>query len=424
MSDLNKNDYYDLDGGGIIYPYLANGHWNHQFRTEVELDAPVDVPRIRRALEIIRPRFPSFFVVLAKHKGAYVLKKTDKLPEVVPEVGLCRTFDLKSEEHSLFRITYAGNRLGMEIFHSLSDGAGANVLFINMLAEYYALAGEDIPRDHDVFRHGGGYEQADTEDSFKRVYREEGGKPHNRSEKNAWQYNGGKADTDLHLTIFELPFAQLREKYKSYDTSLTVFLAALYTKALARVCLAEGGSERDNIKIEIPMNLRGRFNSTTLRNFSLYFDTCVTADCSEKPVAEIIGQLGPQFAEGTSVDKLRDDIYTNVSQGEMKIFKALPVPLKKAILRIGSAFYGENLFTTPLSNVGIFDLPPEIARHVTAADMMISSTRLNTLYGVTLSYNGTLRWCLSSVVSKTDAEDSIARVLEEEGLEFSRIVRS
>ena len=131
MSDLNKNDYYDLDGGGIIYPYLANGHWNHQFRTEVELDAPVDVPRIRRALEIIRPRFPSFFVVLAKHKGAYVLKKTDKLPEVVPEVGLCRTFDLKSEEHSLFRITYAGNRLGMEIFHSLSDGAGANVLFIN-----------------------------------------------------------------------------------------------------------------------------------------------------------------------------------------------------------------------------------------------------------------------------------------------------
>ncbi|MCR5782238.1 MAG: hypothetical protein K6G90_05815, partial [Clostridia bacterium] len=95
----------------------------------------------------------------------------------------------------------------------------------------------------------------------------------------------------------------------------------------------------------------------------------------------------------------------------------------KAILRIGSAFYGENLFTTPLSNVGIFDLPPEIARHVTAADMMISSTRLNTLYGVTLSYNGTLRWCISSVVKRTAAEDCIARVLEEEGLEFNRIAR-
>ena len=422
-NNSNNKNYYDLDGGGIIYPYVANGHWNHQFRTEVELDAPVDPERVKKALEIIRPRFPSFFVVLKKRDKKYVLERTDRLPEVVPEVGLCRMFDLDSDEYAHFRITYTGNRLGMEVFHSISDGAGANVLFINMLAEYYALAGEEIDRGHPVFMHGGEYEASDVEDSFRRVHDTEGGSSQSRSEPGAWQYNSGKAETDLHLTIFELPFSELRAMYKKYDTSVTVLMCALYTKALARVCLAEGGKKTDNIKIEIPMNLRQRFNSTTLRNFSLYFDTCVPAQFHDSSVADLVEMLKPQFAEGTDVNKLRNDIYTNVSQADMAIFRVLPLKLKRLFLHIGSAVYGERLFTTPLSNVGIFDLPPEIAKHVTAADMMISSTRVNTLYSVGLTYNGTVRWCLSSVVRRTAAEDALMKVFEEEGLTVNRINR-
>ena len=51
MKSTDSN-YYLPDGGGIVYPYVATPDWNHQFRTEVVLDEPVDLDRIRRALEI------------------------------------------------------------------------------------------------------------------------------------------------------------------------------------------------------------------------------------------------------------------------------------------------------------------------------------------------------------------------------------
>ncbi|MBQ6018958.1 MAG: hypothetical protein IJL26_02155, partial [Clostridia bacterium] len=310
-----NSEYYPLDGGGIIYPYIASADWNQQFRTEVFLDEQIDLARIRKALEIVRPRFPSFFVVLAKRGRQYVLERTDKLPEIVPETDLCEPFDLTSKDHALFRITWAGNRLGMEVFHSLADGAGANVLFINILAEYFALGGDTIDRSHPVFAHGGEYEAADTEDSFRRVHRELGGVTQNRSESAAYQYNGGRAEIPLRLTVFNLPIPELKAAAKACGASITVFLVAVYTKALARACLADGKRANSrNIKIEVPMDMRKRFGSATLRNFSLYFNTEASADCAEEPLFEIVGLIKPQFEAGTAVDKPQNDIYTNVSQ--------------------------------------------------------------------------------------------------------------
>ena len=420
----NKKEYFQLDGGGIIYPYIASDDWNQQFRTEVELDAPVDIARLRRALEIVRPRFPSFFVVLAKRGREYVLERTEKLPEIVPETGLCKPFDLTNRDHALFRLTYAENRLGMEVFHSLADGAGANVLCINLLAEYYALTGEPVDRAHPVFAHGGEYEAADTEDSFRRVHNELGGRTQKRTETKAYQYNGGRAEIPLRLTVFDLPVPELKNAAKACGASITVFLVAVYTKALARACLADGKRANSrNIKIEVPMDMRKRFGSETLRNFSLYFNTEAPADCAEKPLPEIVELLKPQFAAGTDVGKLQNDIYTNVSQEELPIFKLLPIGLKRKFLRFGNIMFGERLFTSPFSNVGIFDLPPELVGHVRVVNMMISKTRLNTLYSTTLSYRGNLAWSLTSVAAKHDAEDFVAEILTEAGVPFGRTER-
>ena len=421
MTSTNQN-YYLPDGGGIVYPYVANDNWNHQFRTEVVLDEPVDLDRVRRALELLRPEFPSFFVTLGVKKSLYVLERTDKLPEIVPEVGLCRTFDLTSKDHALFRITYAGRRLGMEVFHSLADGAGANVFFARLLAEYFTLCGETIDRDHPIFSHGAGFIETDTEDSFRRVHDEQGGNTVSRSEPPAYQYNGGRAEIPLRLTEYAIPFPGLKAAAKDCGASITVFLAAAYTKALSRVCLEEGRRANSrNIKIEVPMDMRKRFGSTTVRNFSLYFDTNISAeDGANRSLAELVEMLKPQFEAGTSVEKLKDDIYTNVSQADLPIFQILPIKMKKLFLKIGGGLFGERLFTTPFSNVGIIDLPPQVAAHVKKAGMLISQTQLNTLYSTGVSYNGTFYWQLTSVVEKRRIEDAVADVLTEAGIAFVR----
>ena len=135
-------------------------------------------------------------------------------------------------------------------------------------------------------------------------------------------------------------------------------------------------------------------------------------------ISEIVELLKPQFAAGTDVGKLQNDIYTNVSQEELPIFKLLPIGLKRKFLRFGNIMFGERLFTSPFSNVGIFDLPPELVGHVGVVNMMISKTRLNTLYSTTLSYRGNLAWSLTSVAAKHDAEDFVAEILTETGVPF------
>lgn len=69
------SDCYKLDHGGIIYPYIAKADWNQVFRLEAELDEDIDVQSVLKALQNLRERFPSFFVIMEKRKILYLLKK-------------------------------------------------------------------------------------------------------------------------------------------------------------------------------------------------------------------------------------------------------------------------------------------------------------------------------------------------------------
>lgn len=410
-------DCYRLDHGGIIYPYIAKADWNQVFRLEAVLDEDIDVQSILKALHNLKERFPSFFVIMEKRKILYLLKKTDEMPEIVPEGKLCRQFNLFQTEHPLFRITYKDSRLGIELFHSVADGNGAIIFFINLIAEYYTIRGIDIPKTDKVFKHGFDFEERDTENSFLKVF-EQGGKTSSRSEKPAYQYNAGKADCSMRLSTFQIPIDGLKHRAKKCGASVTEFLAAVYSKALC-ISAIDDGSVNHNIKIEIPLDLRRRFDSATLRNFSLYFITSIAPDRAHNSVDSIAGELKPQFAAGADNKKLRNDVYTNVSQSEMPIFKGMPTFMKNGILKLGNSIYGERLFTSPFSNIGIVTLPDELKAHVREFGFIIGKTLKNTVYSGIISYNGTLYWSVSCVAEKKELENNIASILKDEKIKFN-----
>ena len=415
------SDCYKLDHGGIIYPYIAKNGWNQVFRLEATLDENVDVQSVVAALENLQKEFPSFFVALENRKRFYLLKKIQDLPEIVPETKLCRQFDLENQDHPLFRITYKGKRIGIELFHSVADGNGAIIFFFNLIAEYYTVRGFDIPRDDQIFHHGMRYEHKDTENSFFKVFQQQGGKTASRAEKPAYQYNDMVQDSDLRLTVFSMPANLFKTTAKMYEATVTEFIAAIYTKALC-MCAQDEQSEND-VKIEIPLDLRRRFSSATLRNFSLYFITSVPKEYANLDLSAIIEILHEQFVKGADTAKLRNDIYTNVSQAEMPLFRMLPTKLKKAVLKIGNSLYGERLLTSPLSNLGVVKLPPELSAHVENLGFIIGRTLKNTLYSGVVTYNGTLYWDLSCVVESRKVEDRILKILRDLNLDPGVTVR-
>ncbi|MCR5150872.1 MAG: hypothetical protein K6B52_06570 [Clostridiales bacterium] len=417
MKDKTKikelTDGYFLDHGGIIYPYIAKPDWNQVFRLEAELDEKIDVQNIVSSLTQLRRKFPSFFVTIEKRKYFVVLKKTVSLPDIVPEGGLCLPFDLAEKSKPLFRITYSQNRLGMELFHSVADGTGAMIFFANLIAQYYINEGRKIDTSSDIFNHGFKFEKSDTENSFLKAF-DPKAKNSSRSEKPAYQYGSGKPEGELSLTTFKTDVNVLKDYAKGINATVTELLVAVYTKALCMCAINEDKTDK-NIKIEVPMNLRKRYDSTTLRNFSLYFITSAPPDCADASLEDIVEILKPQFVLGSNTKKLTQDIHTNVSQSEMPVFKALPNFVKKGLLKVGSAMYGERLFTSPLSNIGVITLPEDIKKHILSFGFVIGRTLKNTVYSGVLTYENELYWCLSSATKSDSLEKNIQKILGETG---------
>lgn len=72
----DKNEKYtDLDGAGIIYPYVANKDWNSVYRVEARLKTTVEFTKLEEAVKIMRSKYPYFFSRISTHGKKYVLKR-------------------------------------------------------------------------------------------------------------------------------------------------------------------------------------------------------------------------------------------------------------------------------------------------------------------------------------------------------------
>ena len=409
-----------LDSGGILYPYIATKSWAQGFRMEARLDEAIDYETLLQAVDRVRQRLPYHFVTLSKSFLQYRLsafqKTTDFLIQQTDQ--LCKMFHVRDETQPVVRITYWDDCIGFELFHAVTDGYGASVVLKNIIAEYYRVKGETIPAQDDIFSSESQLQVNEIRDSFLDVFLRSNGKSSSRSEPAAYQYNHAKATGTLRLTTFELPIDELKKRASAHHVSVTQYLTAIYTKALSDC--AEAEQSRKPVKVEIPLNMRNRFLSHTLRNFSLYFMTCMSPEETRKGIEEILQKMKQQFHSGTDLQKLINDVKANVGQANMPVFRMMPRRLKHVILKAGTTIYGERLQTSPFSNLGVVKMPDELEKHVKSFGFMIGQTRVNTVYAAAVTFRNTLYWDITSVVQEDRIETVLEETLRECGVPYVR----
>ena len=409
-----------LDSGGILYPYIATKSWAQGFRMEARLDEAIDYETLLQAVDRVRQRLPYHFVTLSKSFLQYRLsafqKTTDFLIQQTDQ--LCKMFHVRDETQPVVRITYWDDCIGFELFHAVTDGYGASVVLKNIIAEYYRVKGETIPAQDDIFSSESQLQVNEIRDSFLDVFLRSNGKSSSRSEPAAYQYNHAKATGTLRLTTFELPIDELKKRASAHHVSVTQYLTAIYTKALS--ACAETEQSRKPVKVEIPLNMRNRFLSHTLRNFSLYFMTCMSPEETCKGIEEILQKMKQQFRSGTDLQKLINDVKANVGQANMPVFRMMPRRLKHVILKAGTTIYGERLQTSPFSNLGVVKMPVELEKHVKSFGFMIGQTQVNTVYAAAVTFRNTLYWDITSVVQEDRIETVLEETLRECGVPYVR----
>ena len=409
-----------LDSGGILYPYIATKSWAQGFRMEARLDETVDYPTLLQAVDRVRERLPYHFVTLSKSFLQYRLSTFQKPTDILIRQTdqLCKMFNVRDETQPVVRITYWDDCIGFELFHAVTDGYGASVVLKNILAEYYRVKGETIPVEDGIFSSDSQLQVNEIRDSFLDVFLRNNGKSSSRSEPAAYQYNHAKATGTLRLTTFELPIAELKKCASEHHVSVTQYLAAIYTKALSEC--AEAEQNRKPVKVEIPLNMRNRFLSHTLRNFSLYFMTCVSPEETRKGIEDILQKMKQQFRSGTDLQKLINDVKANVGQANTPVFRIMPRRLKHVILKAGTTIYGERLQTSPFSNLGVVKMPEELEKHIRSFGFMIGQTQVNTVYAAAVTFKDTLYWDITSVVREDRIETLLEKTLSECGVPYVR----
>lgn len=416
---MSNETIYTMDCSAIVYPYFATDTINHSFTIEADIDREIDPVLLKEVAQKLVSRYPSLFVRLRKEAFGYKLEHvSDVTPFMMPRPKILNeAFDLRHNEN-LMRITYENNRLGLEVFHSVTDGSGAISLLKSILAEYYTALGEEIP-PCDILRAGEPSKPEEVEDSFRRHY-QKGVKNAPRSGAPAFQFcPKGPFDT-WHQTEINISAADLKPIAKGKGVSMTMYLVALYLYAF--YLTEQGQQSKKPIVMSVPMNLRPIYNSVTLRNFSLYFFASVPQK-ENVTFDDILENVKRQFAEGTDHDLIQNMIGINVFQQEMPVFKYLPRFGKAIALGIGGKLFGERLSTSTLSNLGVVKLPEPLQSHVSAFRVILGPVPTNHLGICCYCYNGKLSLMVSSRLKSREIEEKLEALLQNDGLSVEVIAR-
>lgn len=402
-----------LDNAAKIFPSNTNERDTRVFRFVCELKENIDKEFLQQALDNTMALFPMYRVVLRRGIFWYYFESVDIRPEVVEENKLpCSMLYMINRKNLLFQVSYYNNRINVEIYHALTDGTGA-LGFLKTLVYYYLTRkhetdfGDKLPNlDYDA-----SFSQK-MDDSFLKHY--SGDKKLDKIKINKAYHIQGRRSLDNRLKVIEgeMSVKQILELSHKYDTTLTVYLTALFLKAIYQEMPARG--RKYPVTLTVPVNLRTYFPSVTARNFFATINISYHFGKNSDRLEDIIKVVKDTFTKELTEDNLRGHM-NRLSALEHNAFIAIiPLVIKDYILRLASNLADRGV-TATLSNVGKITMTKELAPYIHAFDCFTSVRRPQ--IGM-CSFGDRLMVSFASPFIATDIQKNYFRMLTNEGVDI------
>jgi acetyl esterase/lipase/NRPS condensation-like uncharacterized protein len=418
LAPAHKLRWLPLDNAAKIYPAARRSNWTNMFRLSATLTEDVDIPVLQSALDVTIRRFPSIAARLRRGMFWYYLQQLEHPPAIREENSYPLTRMSRQElRQCAFRVLVYHRRIALEIFHSLTDGNGAMIFLKTLVAEYlqqkYGLritAGEGVL---------GRLEEpsgAELEDSFQKYA---GRMALSRRDTNAWRISGTpEQDGFLHVTCLTLPVQQVQAAARSYQVSVTNFLAAAMMQALQNMQAEQipGPGHRKPVKVLIPVNLRRLFPSRTLRNFAMYTIPEIDPRLGEYSFEEICRIVHHRMGMDITPKHMGRMIAANVNSERLLAVRLMPLFIKNIVMKAVFDAVGERKSCLSLSNLGHIRLPEEMMPYVQRMDFIVGVQATAPYNCGVLSFKDTLYINFIRNIREPDLEYHFFRVLRDLGL--------
>ena len=259
---MKKTNWYALDNSAKIMPSTTTNLNTNVFRLVCTLDHDINSRSLQEALDKTLIEYPMFLFTMKNGLFWHYLEKCEYKPLVKEENDFACS---KLTNGLLFKVSYYKKRINLEVYHVLADGHGAMEFLTHLVCTYLNIEKKlnlDMPLNDSSI-------SEKEKDDFK-TFDKSKFKITIENIKKGYKLNLQKKDTIEHDIIeMHLPVDKIKEIAKNYNTTITIYLTAVYIKSI--IDNANIKDLKKPIGITIPVDLRTTFPSKTVRNFFYTF---------------------------------------------------------------------------------------------------------------------------------------------------------
>ena len=410
-------EWYTLDNAAVLYSALQTEKYSAIYRFSAVMDRPVDRAALQRAVDRTMPRFPTFGVRIKRGAFWYYFEPNRAPGPFVKEdiSNPCQPVRFREDNGWLVRFYVYEKRISLEVFHAVSDGAGALVFFKTLLAVYLRELGYDIPNTHGILDVNEPPRPEEREDAYGRYatvrpQREKRGKrayPNNGTAEPFYTFN---------VTIGFCPVSALKARAGARGASITEYLTAVLLKVLLDKQHREAPRKERPVALAIPINLRPWFPSDTLRNFILTARPAVDPALGSYTFEEVLSQVHHYLRLTISRQRMQAELSGNVRFTRNRLLQLVPIVLKNPVMSLGYKLAGVLPYSGTYTNPGPFPVPAEMAPHIQRMEVILGQATTPRPNCASMSYGDTMAITFAGTEAETDTEREFFRFLVRDGV--------
>ena len=403
-----------LDNTAHLFPSIAGESMTNVFRISVTLKEEIKREFLQKALDTVLPKFDGFNVCSITVVYWYYFEENGKKAPRVTEENMfpCRFIRLNKNRSYLFRVTYYKTRINLEVFHVLTDGMGAINFLRELTYQYLRLVHPELAKQT------GDNLSVDTslsrEDSFVRNYKRS--RPSGFIREKAYLIHEDRLPAgEFGVMHGRMPVTQLKKVAHDYGASLNEYFVAVFVWSVYQELL-HGMPGKRPIRVAVPVNLRPYFDSDTTKNFFVMVSAEFCPRKESYTFEEVLALIKESLHSQINKEHLEDLFSYSVSNQRNKFLRPVPLFIKKIAMRV---VYTKSAVanTTTITNIGNIKIDELYQSHVDGFSAFIAMSKGQDIKGTICSYQDTLVFTFSSILSEPLVQKAFFRKIAADGVD-------
>ncbi len=405
-----------LDNTALLFPVISTEGMSSVYRESVSLTEEVDGELLQQALEKLLPQFLIFRMRLRMGLFWYYFEENDRpVPRVREEELYPGAYINKSRNnHYMFRVTYYKKRINLEVFHALTDGYGGLVFLKELAYQYLRLAhpdeyaGEKDRISSGIFM--------DMEDSYLKNYKKGASHDTAYGSKKALVIKGERRPKgELNVIHGYFKVDELKAAAKKYGLTINQYLVGNYVYAVYREYL-KGGTSDLPISCCVPVDLRSRYESHTMKNFFVIIASKFLPTKDSYSREEVLKIAADSLKEQMDSQNLDNILSYNVSNEQNRFLRPIPIIIKNIAIKYVYMLSADTA-TSTMTNVGNVEVKEQYKKYIEHFYGMLSMSRGQNIKAAIASYNGTLIVTFTSCLTDVSIQKRFFQSIADDGVE-------